>query len=50
MIKYLLIWYVSYAVLTPHIVVSKNFADVTIDWHIVKKIRSVTDSLPKVFP
>jgi len=48
--KYLLTWYVCCAVWSSHVTVLKNFADESVDRHIIKKTRSITDSLPKVFP
>ena len=48
--KYLLIPYVCCAVLCPYSAVLKRFGDETIDRHDIKKIRPITDSLPKVFP
>ena len=48
--KYLLIPYVCCVVLSTYSAVLKRFGDETIDRHDIKKIRLISDSLPKVFP
>ena len=50
MLKYLLITFVGCVVLSSYHPALKWFGDKTIDPHDVKKIRSITDSLPRVFP
>ena len=48
--KYLLISYVCFVALSPYTAAVKRFGDDTAHLHNTKKIRSISDTLPKVFP
>ena len=50
MLKYLLITFVGFVVLSSYYPALKWFGAKTIDPHDIRRIRSVTDSLPRVFP